>query len=148
MGETPTSGFSLRKKSYHGEGGVSWSLWTAHPNFLNPHLRICLLILEREKGEEGEGEKHWLVTSHTCPDWGSNQQAFGEWDDTPPNWATPTFFLKTTSQGLGTVAGINAIVKDLRLQGWWSLSYLHLILQSGHAETMGSRVTIENSTRW
>ena len=34
--------------------------------FLNPRLRICLLILEREKG--GEREKHWPVASGICHD--------------------------------------------------------------------------------
>ena len=54
----------------------------------NPHLRACLLILEREEGEErgrergrererekkkndiNVREKRWLVASHTCPNQG------------------------------------------------------------------------------
>ena len=50
---------------------------------LNPYLRICLLILDREDGG-GEGErererdreilKHQSVASCMSPDWGSNPQ--------------------------------------------------------------------------
>ena len=67
------------------------------PLFFNPHLRICLLILEREEGRERE--KHQSVASHSawtrnqtynlgmCPDQESNPHTFGVWD-TPTNWAT------------------------------------------------------------
>ena len=68
----------------------------------NPHLRICLLILEREERRGGERErdvkeKYRLVASHTCPDqdqthnlgmcpdWGSNRRPLGAWDDGPTN---------------------------------------------------------------
>ena len=44
-------------------------------NFLkNHHLRICLSILEREEGGWRGRERHLLVTSHMCPDQGSNLQ--------------------------------------------------------------------------
>ena len=41
-----------------------------------PHLRVCLLILEREKGREREkyhinvSKKHQSVASRMCPNWG------------------------------------------------------------------------------
>ena len=47
--------------------------------FLNPHLRIYLLILEREE-VRGRETLMWernidrLVASHACPDWGLNLQ--------------------------------------------------------------------------
>ena len=41
-------------------------------NFFYPHLRICLLTLERE----GEKEKHRLVASCACPYQGLNWQPF------------------------------------------------------------------------
>ena len=56
------------------------------PFFLNPHLRICLLILERKEGGRGdrerrtegerEREKHQWVASCTRPDQGSNPRPF------------------------------------------------------------------------
>ena len=71
---------------------------------LNPHLKICLLLLERgrkERGRERETERNInqlpLVrtpiedhTSHLrmCPDWESNPQCLGVWDNAPTNWAT------------------------------------------------------------
>ena len=61
-----------------------------YPLFLNSHLRICLLILEREEGLGRERninmrEKHWSVASCTHPDWGSNLQPFGVRDNAPDN---------------------------------------------------------------
>ena len=46
--------------------------------FFNPHPRICLLILEREEGREGEREKekHCLVASCVRPDRELNPQTF------------------------------------------------------------------------
>ena len=64
-----------------------------------------MLIDLRERGRGGGEresdrnidvrEKHQLVASHKCPDqtrslgmcpdWESNPQPFGYWDDTPPN---------------------------------------------------------------
>ena len=44
--------------------------------FLNFHLKMCLLVLEREKGEERERDKHPLVASRMHPSWGSNPQPF------------------------------------------------------------------------
>ena len=50
----------------------------------NPHLKICLLILERQRKTEGEGEGEWgeegkekreetlIGFSPMCPDRGSN----------------------------------------------------------------------------
>ena len=72
---------------------------------LNPHPRICLLILERKRGREREKEKrpcekHWLVAAYTpqtgdqtrnlgmCPDQGLNPQPFGVQDDAPTNRVT------------------------------------------------------------
>ena len=79
--------------------------------YFNAHPRICLLILEKE--DEGRREtdrqtdtdihvreKHWSVASRTradrgwtcnlvtCPDWASNPEALGAWDDDPTNWTT------------------------------------------------------------
>ena len=65
------------------------------PLFLNPHLRICLLIDER--GMEGSVNQLTPICTLTrdptcnpgmCPDWGSNPQLFGVWDNAPSNWAT------------------------------------------------------------
>ena len=55
--------------------------------FHNPHLKICLLILEKEEGGGGEKdtetetkrninvrENHLLTASHMCPDWGWSPQ--------------------------------------------------------------------------
>ena len=51
---------------------------------------LFLLILEREKWREEEVErnidvrkKHSSVASCRCPDWESNLQPFGVWDDAP-----------------------------------------------------------------
>ena len=59
--------------------------------YFNPHLRICLLILEREKRRGGERETsmppiHALPRYQTqnpgmCPDRESNPQPFGVQDD-------------------------------------------------------------------
>ena len=50
-------------------------------HFFNPHLRLCLLILEREERRERERErnidvreKHQSVASRMLPDQGSNLQ--------------------------------------------------------------------------
>ena len=70
---------------------------------LNPHMRIWSLILERKGGRAGERETSVsegdidrlpLIDSPTggrtcnpgmCPDWGSNLQPFGTWDETQNN---------------------------------------------------------------
>ena len=62
--------------------------------FLNRHLRIFLLILDREEGGEREEERerdrlhpvYTLTGDQTrnlgmCPDQESNPQPFGAWDD-------------------------------------------------------------------
>ena len=71
--------------------------------FLNPHLRICLLILEKEEGGERMSEKETLMWERSIdrsppicaptrgwthilslgPDRELNPQTFGVWDDTP-----------------------------------------------------------------
>ena len=84
--------------------------------FINPHLRICLLIFFRKRGRGRERErninvkekhryihvreKHQLVASHTCPngDWNCNLGMCPNWELNPPpfgvrdstltNWAT------------------------------------------------------------
>ena len=72
--------------------------------FLNPRLKIYLLILEREEGVEGEREREsnidWLPPggaltrdgTHNLgmyPDLGLNPQPFSVQDDAPTNAATP-----------------------------------------------------------
>ena len=52
--------------------------------FLNPCLRICLLIWKGKR----EREKYWLVASGTCPKQGLNWKPFSVWNDAPTNWAT------------------------------------------------------------
>ena len=49
--------------------------------FLNPHLRTCLLILERESKKPRSGALHvcpnrgnWTCNRGLCPDWGSYPQ--------------------------------------------------------------------------
>ena len=69
--------------------------------FFYPHLRTCLLILERGEGREREGERNinqlslaltltgdqiWNLGMH--PDQESNLWPFGLWDDALTNWAT------------------------------------------------------------
>ena len=66
----------------------------------NPHPRICLLILEREEGRENidvrEKDRFAATCIYPdwrdqtcnlgmCPDWESNLQTFGVWDDAPTN---------------------------------------------------------------
>ena len=57
---------------------VLYSLITVafHLFIYYPHLKTCPLILERERGREGEreGEKHPSFDSHMCPDQGPNMQ--------------------------------------------------------------------------
>ena len=70
--------------------------------FLNPHLRVCSLILERQEGGEREREmnvreKHLSAASPTrptrgqthnagvFPDQGSHPQHFDVWDGVPTN---------------------------------------------------------------
>ena len=57
--------------------------------YFHPHLRTCLLILERREGGERERERnidlwetHWLVAPHMCPDWGLNHWHF-DWGPNP-----------------------------------------------------------------
>ena len=47
-----------------------WLRFDLFIHYLNPHLRICLLIWERDR--QTEREKHWSVTSLICPDWWSS----------------------------------------------------------------------------
>lgn len=57
--------------------------------FLNPHLRICLFILEREEGRERERSIDWLPLVCTLTwSWTWNL-LFGIWADAPINLATP-----------------------------------------------------------
>ena len=71
---------------------------------LYPHLRICLLILEREEGRERETAMwerninrmppihaptgYWTHNLGMCPDRKLILQSFGAWDDSPTNWPT------------------------------------------------------------
>ena len=60
------------------------------PFVFNPHLRTCLLILERGEGRERDRERNisWLRLAHTLtggPDWESNLQPFSLQDDVPTN---------------------------------------------------------------
>ena len=61
--------------------------------FFSPHLRTFFpLLLERERKWERNinvREKHWLVASLMCPDWGSNLQPFSSPDDALSNRDTP-----------------------------------------------------------
>ena len=68
-------------------------------SFLNPYLKIYLLILEREKGRERERNINWLPPTYVltmdwthslgmCLDQGSNLQPFVVWEDAPTNLAT------------------------------------------------------------
>ena len=72
-----------------------------HLLFFYPHLRVCILILEREEGgekkrereREGEREtsmwaKHRSVACCTCPGPGSNPPPFRVQDDAPTTWST------------------------------------------------------------
>ena len=53
--------------------------------FLNPYLRMYLLILEREEERERERKKHQSVASCLRPDWGSNPQPVcAPWPETEP----------------------------------------------------------------
>ena len=50
--------------------------------YFSPHLRMCLLILEREEKRERKKninvrEKYHLVAFYMCPDWESNRRPFG-----------------------------------------------------------------------
>ena len=66
---------SLNPLSYTSQGCLQVSLFYPYSYFFNPHLRICLLILEREEGKEKERETlMWKRTSCTGPDPGSNLQ--------------------------------------------------------------------------
>ena len=69
----------------------------------NPHLRTCLVILERGEGRKRERErnidvkeKHRLVASCMRPDWEPNRQPFlGLRDNAPTNgaiWPQPKKF--------------------------------------------------------
>ena len=63
---------------------VAWTVvgfWYYYYDFLKPHLRTCLLILERGERWERERERnidvreeHWLLASCMCPNWGINPQ--------------------------------------------------------------------------
>ena len=93
----------------------AWYFPLLYPQFLK-QVKFYFLILtrgyaywflEREKGRENEREREpdvrenidWLPVVWTpirdqtsqpryVPDWGSNPQPFGVWDDAPTNWAT------------------------------------------------------------
>ena len=56
--------------------------------FFNPHPRICLWILERERERRGGGERNinWLPSIQVSAE--LNWQHFGVPDDVPTNWAT------------------------------------------------------------
>ena len=69
-------------------------------NFFTPHMRICLLIWERER-ETLMWERninqfppmctptgYWTHNLGMCPEWDSNLQPFGVQDNVPINWAT------------------------------------------------------------
>ena len=76
--------------------------------FVNPHPRICLLILERKEGGERETEREtsmwerninglpplhtltgdWTCSLGMCPEQGLNLQPFGVWDVTPTKHTT------------------------------------------------------------
>ena len=65
--------------------------------FFHLHPRICLLIWERERSM---WKRYFdqLLPIHTpgdrthslgmCPDWESNPQTFGVWNNSPTNWTT------------------------------------------------------------
>ena len=60
--------------------------------FFYPRPRACLLIPERREEREGniharETRPSWEQTHNVgmCPDWESNLQPFGLWDDAPTN---------------------------------------------------------------
>ena len=70
-------------------------------NFLNTHLRICVLILERQEGEGGERERETLIGCFCmhpsqgsnfnlgmCPHGGSNLQHFCVQDNALTNQST------------------------------------------------------------
>ena len=83
---------------------------------------------ERESEKERERnisvwEKHSLVASHVCPDWGSNLQPFDVQDDAPTNWATPArawvFCFLITSlkinipKGIFLLGGEESLIKNI-----------------------------------
>ena len=73
---------------------------------LNSHLRICLLILEREERGERKRERNinWLPPIYALtgdgthnlamfPDQESNPQPFGVWDDAPTESPAQIIFI-------------------------------------------------------
>ena len=53
--------------------------------YVSPHLRICLLMREREKERNiYVREKHWLVSSHMCPNQGLNPPRYVPWPGIEP----------------------------------------------------------------
>ena len=63
------------------------SFW---PNLEVMHSHLCRFLKSSQEDmfiDFGEREKR-CVASIMCPDWGSNPQPFGVWDDAATNWAT------------------------------------------------------------
>ena len=109
------------------------------PVFLNPHPRICLLILERKRGRERETSmwkrnidlllpihdptRDWTHNLRMCPDWKWNPQIFGVQDNTLPNWDTQpsNFFIYFNSTLI-----LNPIMQNYHF--YTIKTHLHLII--------------------
>ena len=97
--------------------------------FFNPHLRIHLLVLERGRERERNidvKEKHQLIASHMCPDWGLNlQPRYVPW---PRNKPMTFWYMKRCSSQLSHPARTS--LAYLKCPSYFWFQFLHWTIGS------------------